>query len=179
MDLSFFDGSLLLFSVLSFVSFGFTLLVLFHPNPLYAAFSFVAWLITLSVFYLQIGFEYLAMLQILIYAGAIMVLFIFIMMLLNTKADRDVWQFSLKNIFTLLPLGGIFWMVSPILWNFKNELKVFPDFTFTELQNGAVQEKIATFFYEKHFLVFESLGVLLFVGIIIALGLTSQKEEKN
>lgn len=62
--------------------------VILQRTPVYSALSLIVVLGALAVVYLQLGAEFLAVIQIIVYAGAIMVLFVFVIMLLN--AGREV-----------------------------------------------------------------------------------------
>jgi len=67
----------------------FALVVILHRNPVVCALSLVASLFALAVMYILLDAPFLAALQIVIYAGAIMVLFLFVIMLLNLQKQRE------------------------------------------------------------------------------------------
>src|SRR6476620_10216662 len=62
--------------------------MVYHKNPLYSAISLVGVFIALSCIYVTLAAPFIAAVQILIYAGAIMVLVVFVIMLLNLDDDR-------------------------------------------------------------------------------------------
>src|SRR3990170_4896845 len=62
--------------------------MVYHKNPLYSAVSLVGVFISLSCIYVTLAARFIAAVQILIYAGAIMVLVVFVIMLLNLDEDR-------------------------------------------------------------------------------------------
>jgi len=64
--------------------------LLYHKNPLYRAISLVGVLIALSCIYVTLAAPFIAAVQVLIYAGAIMVLVVFVIMLLNLEEDRPL-----------------------------------------------------------------------------------------
>ncbi|MEE9599246.1 MAG: NADH-quinone oxidoreductase subunit J, partial [Anaerolineales bacterium] len=76
---------LIFFLILAFVSVGAALGLLFSRNAIYAALFLVLNFLTVAIFYLFLNAPFLAMAQITVYAGAIMVLFLFVIMLLGTK----------------------------------------------------------------------------------------------
>lgn len=76
-----------LFSALALVSATY---MVTQRNPTYAAFSFIVTLVSLSAIYGLLGSPFIAVLQIVVYAGAIMVLFLFVLMLLNVKAEEHL-----------------------------------------------------------------------------------------
>src|SRR6476619_5031611 len=76
----------------------FALVVILHRNPVVGALSLVASFFALAVMYVLLDVPFLAALQVIVYAGAIMVLFLFVIMLLNLQhqhepATRPVQQF--------------------------------------------------------------------------------------
>ena len=63
------------------------LVVVAQRNPMYSAFGLIGTLGSLSVVFALLGSTFIAVLQVIVYAGAIMVLFLFVLMLLNVKAE--------------------------------------------------------------------------------------------
>src|SRR4029078_13413573 len=64
--------------------------MVYHRNPLYSAVSLVGVFVSLSCIYVALAAPFIAAVQILIYAGAIMVLVVFVIMLLNLEEDRPL-----------------------------------------------------------------------------------------
>ena len=64
--------------------------VIGQKNPIYSAFALVVTLCSLAVIFGLLGSPFIAALQVIVYAGAIMVLFLFALMLLNVKREEDV-----------------------------------------------------------------------------------------
>ena len=75
--------------------------LVYHKNPLYSAISLVGVLISLACIYVTLAAPFIAAVQILIYAGAIMVLVVFVIMLLNLEEDRP-----LNRLHYLYAVGG-------------------------------------------------------------------------
>src|ERR1700742_5134177 len=65
-----------------------------QTHPIASALSLIGVMGSLAVLYLQLGGEFIAMAQIIVYAGAIMVLFVFVIMLLNAGAEASTFQAS-------------------------------------------------------------------------------------
>ena len=78
----------LLFMVLAIVAVASALSMLFSRNAVYSALFLIINFGTIAVFYLLLGSPFLAMAQITVYAGAIMVLFLFVIMLLGAEQLR-------------------------------------------------------------------------------------------
>ncbi|HXH28694.1 MAG TPA: NADH-quinone oxidoreductase subunit J [Candidatus Polarisedimenticolia bacterium] len=66
------------------------LLIVMHPNPMVSVLFLILNLFCIALFYLMLQAEFLAALQVIIYAGAIMVLFVFVVMLLNLRAEEGL-----------------------------------------------------------------------------------------
>ena len=92
------NPELLSFFVLAVASIASALGVIIFRNAVHSALSLILTLLFLALFYLQLGAMFIAVVQILIYAGAIMVLFLFVVTMLATEArdtelpDKIPWQ---------------------------------------------------------------------------------------
>jgi NADH-quinone oxidoreductase subunit J len=75
-----------LFAALAVAS---AVVVIAQRNPIYSAFALVVTLCSLAVIFGLLGSPFIAALQVIVYAGAIMVLFLFVLMLLNVRREED------------------------------------------------------------------------------------------
>ena len=78
-----------LFGVLSFLAIMFALMVVFTRNPVNSVLYLVLTFFCIAGHYLLLNAQFLAVVHIVVYAGAIMVLFLFIIMLMNLNADTE------------------------------------------------------------------------------------------
>ena len=78
-----------LFFLVSALAVGSALAVVLQPNPVYCALALVVALFQVAAVFVLLGAHTLAFLQIIVYAGAIMVLFLFVIMMLNLQHDRE------------------------------------------------------------------------------------------
>src|SRR5499426_957492 len=86
-------GETVLFYLFSAVTIGASLLVIGQRNPMYSIMLLIAAFGALSALYIQLDAPFVAMAQIIVYAGAIMVLFLFVVMLLNApQEDAAEWD---------------------------------------------------------------------------------------
>src|SRR6185503_8261113 len=76
-----------LFYAFAAVALGSALVMVGQRNPTYSAFSLIITLCSLSAIFGLLGSPFIAVLQVVVYAGAIMVLFLFVLMLLNVKRE--------------------------------------------------------------------------------------------
>jgi NADH-quinone oxidoreductase subunit J len=79
----------ILFYVFAGVAVASAIVVIGQRNPIYSAFALIVTLCSLSVIFGLLGSPFIAVLQVIVYAGAIMVLFLFVLMLLNVKREED------------------------------------------------------------------------------------------
>src|SRR5436305_13638594 len=92
--------------------------LLVQKHVLYSALSLILMLIAMSGLFILLRADFLAVIQIIVYAGAIMVLFVFVIMLLNLPADEDGADRLRWLKFIGIPLGLFFlFLVVPTLWN--------------------------------------------------------------
>jgi NADH-quinone oxidoreductase subunit J len=105
------------FYVLAVASTASALGVIFFKNAVHSALSLILTLLFLALFYLQLGAMFIAIVQILIYAGAIMVLFLFVVTMLATESketetiDRIPWQRWVGSILGLVLVGALSYLL--------------------------------------------------------------------
>src|SRR5215813_6805149 len=100
------SGDLILFLILALIAIATALGMLLSRNAIYSALFLVLNFVTVAVFYLLLGAPFIAMAQITVYAGAIMVLFLFVIMLLGAErlpeAEVLPWQRPLAITLAIL-----------------------------------------------------------------------------
>ncbi len=94
---------LVVFYVFAGLALGSAVVMVAQRNPTYSAFSLIVTLVSLSAIFGLLGSPFIAVLQVVVYAGAIMVLFLFVLMLLNVKSEEAVRGKSV--VFRLLAVG--------------------------------------------------------------------------
>src|SRR6059058_5308002 len=111
------DVNLLSFFVLAIASIASALGVIIFKNAVHSALSLILTLLFLALFYLQLGAMFIAVVQVLIYAGAIMVLFLFVVTMLASEADdtemqdRIPWQRWVAGILGLILVGALSYLL--------------------------------------------------------------------
>ena len=111
------DVNLLSFFVLAVASVASAIGVIAFKNAVHSALSLILTLLFLALFYLQLGAMFIAIVQILIYAGAIMVLFLFVVTMLASEAsdtelqDRIPWQRGVAGILGLILVGALSYLL--------------------------------------------------------------------
>ncbi|MDZ7800921.1 MAG: NADH-quinone oxidoreductase subunit J [Trueperaceae bacterium] len=141
-------------------------------QPVHAALALVGTLLAVAVAYLQLQAHFLAATQVIIYAGAIMVLFLFVIMLLNVTqrevGDRLRWirpAAGVVGAITVLALAATVLAVPQELPGADVVAGVF---------QGAGATGIADTLFTRYLLAFQLVGVLLLTGIVGAVGLVQR-----
>ena len=166
---------LALFLLLALIAIASAIGMLLSRNAVYSALYLVLNFVTVAVFYLLLGAPFIAMAQITIYAGAIMVLFLFVIMLLGAeslpKSDVLPWQRPLAiGLAALLGVESVYLLVTKAR-PLGNVLP--PDAAANSSQN--LQQLGMTLFTDYLF-PFEVVSVLLLVAMVGAI-ILSKKEK--
>ncbi len=163
---------LYLFGLLAILS---ALGMIFHKNPVYSALFLVIAFFSLAGIYALLGAQFLSIVQVMVYAGAIMVLFLFVIMLLNLRNEIRLpigrpFQVIFGVIFGILLLvqGFLILKASSV----SGALGVFPQSRVDQI--GSV-EALGTLLFTKYLLPFELASVLLLIGMVGAILLGRKK----
>lgn len=142
--------------------------MVYHRNPIYSAISLVGVFIALSCIYLTLAAPFIAMVQILIYAGAIMVLVIFVIMLLNLEDDK-----RLDRLRFLYALGGGLGLVllAQTLFIYYAVMRA-PGVPSDQTAGSTIS--IGRSMYTEYLLPVEIVGIMLLMAIIGAVMLARQ-----
>ncbi len=166
-----------LFALIAVVG-GLTLLVV--RSPVYCALSLVGTFFCLAGIFILLGQEFVAAIQILIYAGAIMVLFLFVIMLLNLRTDTVfAVRWTVPKVLGLAVTIGILSQLVAVFSSPAAQLGPPGDYPLSRtLQEGAVQV-IGTQLYTRYVLPFEVISVLLLVAVIGAVLMAKRRPEEE
>jgi NADH-quinone oxidoreductase subunit J len=167
---------LILFLVLALVSVSAAIGMLLSQNAVYSALFLVINFATVAVFYLLLGAPFIAMAQITVYAGAIMVLFLFVIMLLGAEklAPGKVLPYQ-KPMAIGLAFALVVESVYLILGRNPSVAMIIPP---TDATNTVdTMRELGMTLFSDYLLPFEVTSILLLVAMIGAIVLT--KREKG
>jgi len=166
---------LALFIIFGLVAVAGALNFLFQRHPINSALSLVVVMMSLAVLYWSLGAEFLAAAQVIVYSGAIMVLFVFVIMLLNAGEEERTTGSKMAYIAGFPGAAAIFCLLSFV---FLAEGKALGTSTLGQYLDGAVSniEEISTLLFTKLLLPFEVTSVLILVAILGAVVL-ARKEQ--
>jgi NADH-quinone oxidoreductase subunit J len=167
---------LILFLVLALVAVAAAIGMLLSQNAVYSALFLVINFATVAVFYLLLGAPFIAMAQITVYAGAIMVLFLFVIMLLGAErlAPGKVLPYQRPMAIGLAALLVVE-AVYLILVRNPSVATIIPP---TEATNsvGAIRD-LGLALFSQYLLPFEVTSILLLVAMVGAIVLTKQAKK--
>ena len=167
----------LIFFFFAAVAVIFSLVVVLHRNAVVGALSLVVAFFALAVMYVLLDAPFMAALQVIIYAGAIMVLFLFVIMLLNLQKIEEPRTRPIQNF--LAWVGGAWFALSLIYYIVKAAVIGKAPEVF-KAGAGEIGMKL----FEAYLFPFEMASILLLAAIVGALilterSLTPSKEESS
>jgi NADH-quinone oxidoreductase subunit J len=164
----------ILFLILALVSIAAALGMLFSRNSVYSALFLVLNFVTVAIFYVLLGAPFIAMAQVTVYAGAIMVLFLFVIMLLGTevlpKGKGLGWQNKLAA-----GLAGV--LIVETLYMFLTRARPIGEILqpLADVNTTESLRKMAGELFGKFLLPFEVTSILLLVAMVGAIVLTKKE----
>jgi NADH-quinone oxidoreductase subunit J len=166
---------LALFIIFGVVAVAGALNFLFQRHPINSALSLIVVMMSLAVLYWSLGAEFLAAAQVIVYSGAIMVLFVFVIMLLNAGEEERTTGSRMAYIAGFPGAAAIFCLLAFV---FLTEGRALGTSTLGQYLNGTVSniEEISTVLFTKLLLPFEVTSVLILVAILGAVVL-ARKEQ--
>jgi NADH-quinone oxidoreductase subunit J len=170
------QADLILFWVFAPISIASGIAMLLMRNAVHSALFLVVNFFCLAVFYLILGAPFLFAVQIIVYAGAIMVLFLFVIMLLGVEAREDLRERRLiaqRPLAVLLGIGFIlevFFAVRATI-GFSRHAPA----GFDKVNGGGNAQALARVLFHKYFFPFEVTSILLIIAAIAAMVLAQRK----
>ena len=165
------------FYVLSFVLISSGLSVITSRNPVTAALSLVLAFFNAAGIWLLLQAEFLAIALVLVYVGAVMVLFLFVVMMLDINLDK-----LREGFWDYLPMAGFIGLLMIVEMVMVFKTKPFNLVPITEpTSNTSNTEMIGNTLYSNYVLPFELASVVLLIAIVSAIALTlrDRKDSKK
>ena len=169
------------FYFFSIISVGSALMVITSRNTVHAVFFLILDFISVGCLFIMIGAEFLGMIMLIVYVGAVAVLFLFVVMMLNVAEQKQSW-FRGREKSAHIPVGLIISIIilSEILvvvggWKYKSN--------FIKTEMLAVDENLTNIhmlgnvLYTQYIHLFQVAGVILLLAMIGAIVLTYTKRQ--
>jgi len=164
-----------------------SILMILSNNPIYSVFFLIAIFINTSIIFILFNVDFIGLLLLLVYVGAIAILFLFIVMMLNIKKvqnDNNTYIIVGFSIFSIFFLHFIYFLFKTYIYyvpiNVLYDINTL-DFSKTysildEFNKVNIVRKIGVFLFIKYYLFLFFSGLLLLVGLIGAIFLTNYKK---
>lgn len=152
---------LLIFVIFAVLALGSAIVVVAHRNPVYSTMSLVLTLFSMAVLFVVLGAPFIGVLQVLVYAGAIVVLFLFVLMLLNVGREESQVAGQRAQIVAAV-LGAVVFGGLLLLAFGSVRAAAAPELTGEMVSLKALAREL----YSDYLLPFEIVGLLLLVAVI-------------
>jgi NADH-quinone oxidoreductase subunit J len=174
---------LTLFMILAAVLVVSALVVIFNRNVVHSALALLVNFCVLAVLYFMLNAQFLAIVQVLVYAGAIVVLFLFVVMLLGAELGEQVTTWLTTRNALMVGLGLVLLTIvgSAVFENpyvFERTAKTGTLTPEAVEEFGQIQV-IGSFLFTDYILPFHLIAVLLSVGVVGILWLAQQQKRKK
>ena len=167
-----------IFSSIAIIS---AIMVTVSKNTVHSVFFLILDFISISCLFIMIGAEFLGMIMLIVYVGAVAVLFLFVVMMLNVAQQKNQWFLSEESS-GHIPVGII---ISTIIffeliiviggWKYKPEL--FDKIKTSSAETVSNTHSLGQILYTDYIHVFQISGMILLVAMIGAIVLTFRQRE--
>ena len=157
------------------------IMVTVSRNAVHSVFFLILVFVTISILFIMIGAEFLGMIMLIVYVGAVAVLFLFVVMMLNVTKQptkSTVKKGIINNISVSLLVGLIIFLELLIViggWKYKGTFFSLSDIN-TKL-NSSNTHALGNILYTDYIHLFQISGMILLVAMIGAITLTFSKKE--
>lgn len=162
-----------LFYIIAFLSIIFSLLVIFSKNPVHSVLYLIITFFTFSIHFILLNAQFLAIVNFIVYMGAIMVLFLFVLMLLNLNEDSEPMKSNLLKI-----VGVIAGMCLIITFVGSFKALGYSDSVVLKNPDIGLVKNLGKVLFDKFLLPFEVSSILLLSAMVGAI-LLAKKDTKK
>jgi len=157
------------FYLLSAISIGSALMMVFSKNPVHSVLYLIATFFSIAAHFIILNADFLAIVQIIVYTGAIMVLFLYVIMLLNLNKESEVSKPTLVRVAAAVS-GGLLFLV--MIASFKESV----DLQIIDVPDGLGSVKnLGKVLFSEYLLPFEATSVLFLSAMAGAVLLAKKK----
>ena len=169
------------FYTFSFIAIVSAIMLTVSKNTVHSVFFLILDFISISCLFIMIGAEFLGMMMLIIYVGAVAVLFLFVVMMLNVAQQKNEWFASTENS-NHIPVGLlisliIFFELIIVVggWKFKPDL--ITSMSSSINQDISNTHSIGSVIYTDYIHIFQLSGMILLVAMIGAIILTFRQRS--
>ncbi len=163
-----------LFGILSFMVIFFALLVVFSKNPVHSVLYLVLTFFCIAGHYLLLNAQFLAIVHIAVYSGAIMVLFLFVIMLMNLNEESEPKRTNISKFIGVL-VGGLLLLVLVGVLRSSEEMQI----VHVGHSEAGLMKNLGHVLFNEFLFPFEIVSILLLSALVgaIMLGKKDKKDE--
>ena len=169
------------FYTFAFIAIISAIMVTVSKNTVHSVFFLILDFISISCLFIMIGAEFLGMIMLIVYVGAVAVLFLFVVMMLNVAQQKNQWFISASTA-RHIPLGAIISLVIFLElliviggWKYKPDLSYQSNISINEQLTNT--HSLGQVLYTDYIHIFQLSGMILLVAMIGAIVLTFRKRS--
>ncbi|ENO0868475.1 NADH-quinone oxidoreductase subunit J [Campylobacter jejuni] len=166
----------LAFVFFSVVVLGFFTIAVLSKNILYSLSALAGGMVFLSGFYFLLDAEFLGVIQIIVYSGAVLGLYSFAMMFFDASKEFKEQLKAKKSFFTLVVLSAILLLAMLIGFKYQN---ISTDLPLNDPALFDFNKQLALAIFSKYLLAFEFIAILLLIALVCAITLTHKELTKE
>ncbi|EKE8956372.1 NADH-quinone oxidoreductase subunit J [Campylobacter jejuni] len=166
----------LAFVFFSVVVLGFFAIAVLSKNMLYSLSALAGGMVFLSGFYFLLDAEFLGVIQIIVYSGAVLGLYSFAMMFFDASKEFKEQLKAKKSFFTLVVLSAILLLAMLISFKYQN---ISTDLPLNDPALFDFNKQLALAIFSKYLLAFEFIAILLLIALVCAIVLTHKELTKE
>ena len=172
----------IIFYIFSFIAILSAIMVVASKNTVHSVFFLILDFISISCLFIMIGAEFLGMIMLIVYVGAVAILFLFVVMMLNVADQKNEWFISQKSS-THIPIGlfvslVIFFELIIVIGGWKYKPELFEKINSTSsLEAISNTHSLGQIIYTDYIHVFQISGMILLVAMIGAIVLTFRQRD--
>ncbi|AHK76169.1 NADH-quinone oxidoreductase subunit J [Campylobacter coli] len=167
---------ILAFTFFSVVVLGFFLVAVLSKNMLYSLSALAGGMVFLSGFYFLLDAEFLGVIQIIVYSGAVLGLYSFAMMFFDSSKEFKEKLRAKKSFFLLVILSAVLLLF--MLLGLKHQ-NIAGDLALSDPNLFDYNKQLAFAIFSKYLLAFEFIAILLLIALICAIVLTHKELTKE
>ena len=162
-------AALLVFLVLAAITIAGAVNLILQRHPIHSALSLIVVMVSLAGLYLLLDAEFVAAIQIIVYGGAIMVLFVFVIMLLNAEAEEQT-NLSRMSRYAGVPLAGA--LLAVLVYRVARGVSSLN----AQPAVDRATHNLALLLFQKFLFPFELTSILILIAILGALVLAKEDQ---
>ena len=167
-----------IFSIIAVVS---AIMVTASKNTVHSVFFLILDFISISCLFIMIGAEFLGMMMLIVYVGAVAVLFLFVVMMLNVAQQKNQW-FGSEESSKHIPIGliisiVIFFELIIVVGGWKYKPDIFDLNNLMMSSSVSNTHSLGQVLYTDYIHIFQISGMILLVAMVGAIVLTFRKRE--